>query len=62
VDSLELYKQALKTEITITPGYLFSATHQYHNFIRLNAAFWSEREERAIADLGKIIEKMSKAA
>ena len=62
VDSLELYKQALKAEITITPGYLFSATHQYHNFIRLNAAFWSEREERAIADLGKIIEKMSKAA
>lgn len=58
IDSLELYKRALKAEITITPGYIFSATHQYHNFIRLNAAFWSEREERAIARLGEIIGEM----
>ncbi|MGB9669380.1 MAG: PLP-dependent aminotransferase family protein, partial [Anaerolineales bacterium] len=58
VDSLELYKRALKAEITITPGYIFSASHQYRNFIRLNAAFWSEREDRAIATLGQIIEQM----
>lgn len=60
VDSLELYKRALKAEITITPGYIFSATHQYRNFIRLNAAFWSEREERAIVRLGEIIHQMLK--
>jgi DNA-binding transcriptional MocR family regulator len=55
VDSLELYRQALKAGIAITPGYLFSATQQYRNFIRLNAANWSEEAERAIARLGELI-------
>lgn len=58
IDSLELYKRALQAEITLTPGYIYSATHQYRNFIRLNAAFWTMREERAIARLGEIIERM----
>ncbi len=55
VDSLELYKQALKAGIAITPGYLFSATEQYRNFIRLNAANWSDEAERAVERLGRIM-------
>ena len=55
VDSLHLYKLALKAGITLTPGYIFSATDQYRNFIRLNAAFWSFRAERAIEKLGEIM-------
>lgn len=55
VDSLQLYKLALKAGITLTPGYIFSATDQYRNFIRLNAAFWSFRAERAIGQLGEIM-------
>jgi len=54
VDSLELYKQALKAGIAIAPGYLFSATDQYRNFIRLNAANWSDEAERAIERLGEL--------
>jgi DNA-binding transcriptional MocR family regulator len=55
VDSLELYKRALKARIAITPGYLFSASQQYRNFIRLNAANWSDEAERAIERLGELV-------
>jgi DNA-binding transcriptional MocR family regulator len=56
VDSLMLYRAALRSGITITPGHIFSATQRYRNFIRLNAAFWSPREERAVERLGELIE------
>jgi DNA-binding transcriptional MocR family regulator len=55
VDSLEIYKLALKNNITITPGYLFSPTNQFSNFIRLNAAAWTYPIERAVEKLGEIV-------
>jgi DNA-binding transcriptional MocR family regulator len=60
VDSLELYRRALKVGIAITPGYLFSATKQFRNFIRLNAANWSDRAERAIDQLGDMIAHLAR--
>jgi len=54
VDSLELYKEALKGGITITPGYIFSPTNQFYSFIRLNAANWSYPIERALDHLGSM--------
>jgi DNA-binding transcriptional MocR family regulator len=59
IDSLHLYRQALSAGIAITPGYLFSATDQYRNFIRLNAANWSDEAEQAIQRLGKMIAALS---
>jgi DNA-binding transcriptional MocR family regulator len=59
IDSLALYKRALEAGIAITPGYLFSATDQYHNFIRLNAANWSDEAEAAIERLGYHIARMA---
>jgi DNA-binding transcriptional MocR family regulator len=59
VDSLHLYRQALGAGIAITPGYLFSPTNQYRNFIRLNAANWSDETEKAIQHLGKMIAALS---
>ena len=59
VDSLTLYKLALKAGITITPGYIFSATEQYRNFIRLSAAYWSERAERAVEKLGELAARLA---
>jgi DNA-binding transcriptional MocR family regulator len=59
VDSLQLYKLALKAGITLAPGAIFSAKHQYRNFIRLNAACWSDEIERAIARLGKLIAELA---
>lgn len=55
VDSLELYALALKNSITITPGYLFSPTNQFSNFIRLNAAAWTYPTERAVRRLGELV-------
>jgi len=55
VDSLELYKLALKSGVTLTPGHIFSATQQYRNFIRLNAAYWSDAAEGAMQRLGELI-------
>ena len=55
MDSLELYKEALKGGITITPGYIFSPTNQFYNFIRLNAANWSYTIERALDRLGSMV-------
>ncbi len=56
VDSLELYKQALQAGITLAPGYMFSATQQYRNFIRLNAAWWSYEADRAIQRVGELVD------
>jgi DNA-binding transcriptional MocR family regulator len=59
VDSLQLYDQAQRAGIAITPGYLFSATDQYRDFIRLSAANWSEEADAAIERLGQIIAHLS---
>ena len=62
IDSLELYKLALQSNITITPGYLFSATNQFSDFVRLNAVAWSYPIERAVDRLGEIVETMRHAS
>jgi DNA-binding transcriptional MocR family regulator len=59
VDSLELYKVALKGSITLTPGYVFSATQQFSNFIRLNAAEWNYPIERALGRLGEMVAELA---
>ncbi len=58
-DSLVLYKQALQAGITLAPGYMFSASHQYKNFLRLNAAWWSYETDRAMQRLGEMVERQS---
>jgi len=60
VDSLELYALALKSNITITPGYLFSPTNQFSNFIRLNAAAWTYPIERAVSRLGEMVYELAR--
>lgn len=55
VDSLRLYQRALSVGVTLAPGYIFSATDQYRNFIRLNAAYWDAEAEKAIRQLGDMI-------
>lgn len=57
VQALKLYEKALKQGITITPGPLFSASDKFHNCVRLNAAFYSERNEFAIETLGKLAKR-----
>ncbi len=58
IDSLDLYKLALKGGITLSPGYIFSPTKQFRNFIRLNAADWSYEIESALERLGDMITEL----
>jgi DNA-binding transcriptional MocR family regulator len=58
VDSAELYRMALHAGVTIAPGPIFSARQKYRNFVRLNAAFWSERVKDAIENLGRLAADM----
>jgi len=55
LDSMRLYREAIKASITIAPGYIFSPTHKFQDFIRLNAAVWSQRTEKDLARLGAIV-------
>lgn len=61
VDSLELYKSALQGGITLAPGYVFSATQQFPNFIRLNAAVYDYSIERAVERVGGMVTELAKA-
>ncbi len=61
IDALVLYKTALGEGIAITPGHLFSAGSQYRNFIRLNAANWSDQAEPAVKRLGQVITGMAES-
>lgn len=58
VDALKLYELSLKAGITIAPGPIFSIRRGYGNHIRLNAAFWSDKIEKAVATLGGLAESM----
>jgi DNA-binding transcriptional MocR family regulator len=62
VDSLELYKMALQSGITLAPGHVFSATSQFPNFIRLNAATFNYSTERAIEQLGQMVKDLAKTS
>jgi DNA-binding transcriptional MocR family regulator len=60
VDSMTLYSQALAVGITVGPGYMFSTTPAYSNFIRLNYSYvWSPEIEKAVIALGKMVSALS---
>jgi DNA-binding transcriptional MocR family regulator len=58
LDSMVLYQEALKAFIAIAPGYIFSPTHKFNDFVRLNASCWSEKAEVDVARLGKLVKSL----
>jgi DNA-binding transcriptional MocR family regulator len=55
VDSMRLYQLALEKGITIGPGYMFSISDSYRNFIRLNySSPWSNEIEQAVITVGRL--------
>jgi DNA-binding transcriptional MocR family regulator len=52
---------ALQSGITLAPGHVFSASSQFPNFIRLNAATFNYSTERAIERLGGMVKDLTKA-
>ena len=62
VDAQELYAAALRANISITPGLLFSAKLRYRHFIRLNAARWSDASIGAVRKLGALVTTLCRRA
>jgi DNA-binding transcriptional MocR family regulator len=57
MDALDLYAKALQHNIAIAPGHIFSSSDHYRNFIRLNAANWSDTAAAAVETLGGLLTK-----
>jgi DNA-binding transcriptional MocR family regulator len=58
LDSVLLYQEALRAFIAIAPGYIFSPTHKFDDFIRLNAACWSQGSEQDLIRLGMVVKRL----
>ena len=54
IDSLDIYHEALKKNILIAPGCLFSLRKKYSNCMRINAGHWNDKIRKAIVYLGKL--------
>lgn len=62
VNSLEVHRQALNSNISIAPGPIFSSQKGYTDYIRLNYGhIWDDQIEAAIARLGQIICQLANA-
>jgi len=58
VDTHKLHIDALKQNIAIAPGILFSVKERYRNCLRINCGIpWAEPVERAIRILGELAKK-----
>lgn len=56
IDALPIYKQALKENISIAPGKMFSLTEQYNHCLRLNASFeLTPKNTHALSTLATLI-------
>ena len=54
IDALTIYHEALKKNILIAPGCLFSIRQRFANCMRINAGHWNEKIRKAILYLGKL--------
>jgi DNA-binding transcriptional MocR family regulator len=53
IDAADLYDAAIKHNISIAPGRIFTLRNQFHNCMRLSYGFlWNEKTERMVKQLG----------
>lgn len=58
IDSVELFRRAMRRQISFGPGVLFSASDRYRNCIRMGCAEpWSGRVEQAVVLLGELAKR-----
>jgi DNA-binding transcriptional MocR family regulator len=59
-NSVTLFERLLERRITIAPGPMFSASQRYQNCLRLSLGqIWSERQERALREVGALACELS---
>ena len=58
-DSVALFERLIERGITIAPGPMFSASQRYRNCMRLSIGQpWSDRQERALRDIGRLAQEL----
>ena len=58
MDGYKLHKRALKHNIGIAPGQIFSSQGQFHNYFRLSYGLpWSNKVEHGLKTLGELMMK-----
>jgi DNA-binding transcriptional MocR family regulator len=61
VNTYRLYQEAVKQDVSIAPGQIFSAKGQFSHCLRISFAIpWNEEVERGISVLGSLAKKMSR--
>ncbi|WP_257657207.1 aminotransferase-like domain-containing protein [Parapedobacter lycopersici] len=59
VHAVQLYESALRYNISIAPGRMFTLQHQYHNCLRLSyGILWNDQVEAGLRTLGKLAKRM----
>jgi len=59
LNAYSLYKEALRHQISVAPGQLFSAQKQFGNCLRISYARpWDKEVEEGLKTLGRLIKKM----
>lgn len=59
VDTYELCTEALKHQISIAPGRIFSNSCNYSNYMRIGyGSPWNEKVEKGLKTLGNLVKKM----
>jgi DNA-binding transcriptional MocR family regulator len=58
-DGYKLHKRAIKHNIGIAPGQIFSSQGQFHNYFRLSFGLpWSDKVEHGLKTLGELVRKL----
>lgn len=58
VDAYKLHKRALKHNVGIAPGHIFSMQGQFQNYVRLTYGLpWNDQVEEGIKTLGELVRK-----
>ncbi len=59
IDAFRLHKEALRRQVSIAPGQIFSASSQYRHYIRLSySRLWDTQTEASIKVLGNLVREM----
>ena len=59
VNSYKLYQEAMKCQVSIAPGRIFSMQDQYSHYLRIGyGSPWNDSIERGLKILGNVVKKM----
>lgn len=59
INSFRLYQEAMKYQVSVAPGRIFSATEQFNHYLRMGYGTpWNDKVERGVKILGELVKKM----